>query len=450
VSESAALHGVPHPVRTGAGGRGRGIGPGIRKRFAAEAPRSVRIALYVFIATIPFESFPIADFLTGRFSLARAAGFLFFLMALFNPRTALRRPHAAVWWLGLWIAVVAAHIPWLDRTVVPEAVVHVAQLTQMLIFLWVASNVLRSQRAWRTALIVLVCSCFALALVQAVGGVNVQPGVDDRVTAMGENPNTVGAMFALALVAAIGLAREIVHGWKRTALLVACVPLALQMIRTGSRAAMLALVIGLIVMMVRSRGFGGKLKAVLAAIPLLFLFGLAVASSEGARARIAQIVEEGRFARREFIVPLTLEMIREKPVVGWGPEVHLRELGTRMNREKMDEHNLILWVLNEGGLVAFIPFLIGVLLSTRDADRGRHAGRGTLPLALLATLAAANMAHSHHNRKITWLLLGAAISTPYIRSVRPSAARAPRVAPRPRTAVNAPLAVPPPATGAAE
>ncbi len=425
MTESVALPAVPRPVRTGAGGRGHGIGKG----FAAEAPRSVRFALYVFVATIPFESVPIADFLTGRFSLARAAGFVFLLLALFNPRTALRRPRAAVWWLGLWIAVVAARIPFIERMAVREAVVHLAQMTQMLILLWVASNVLRSARAWRTALIVLVCSCAALALYQAAGGVTVTEGVDDRVTSMGENPNTIGAMFALALIAAIGLAREIVRGWKRTALLAACVPLGLQLVRTGSRAAMLALVIGLILMMVRSRGFRGKMKAIVVAIPLLFLFGLAVASSEGARMRIAQIVEERRFARREQIVPLALEMIGEKPAFGWGPEIHLRELGTRMHRDKMDEHNLVLWVLNEGGILAFIPFLIGVLLSTRDADRGRHVGRGTLPLALLATLAAANMAHSHHNRKITWLLLGAAISSPYVRRVRPSAARAPRVTP---------------------
>jgi O-antigen ligase len=411
VSHATAIGG-PRPLHA-SGGRGA---TAIRGRKLAEAPRSVRAALYIFVATIPFEAVPIADVLAGRFSLARMTGLLFFLMALFHAGTALRRAHAAVWWLLLWIVAVAAHLPF-QRAYLSPSLVHVVQMSQMLLLLWVASNVLRSPRAWRTTLIVLICACTALAVVQALGGVSLNEGVNERTTTMSENPNTVGTMFALAIVAAIGLVREIVAGMPRVWLLLACIPLALQLVRTGSRAGMLALVVGLLIMMVRSRGFGGKAKATLVAVPLLLAFALVIASSESARGRMMQIIEERRFARREMIVPLAIEMIRERPVFGWGPETHLRELGSRMNRDSMDEHNLVLWVLNEGGLVAFIPFLIAIVLVVRDADRARHVGRGTVGLALVATLAFANMAHSYHNRKITWIVLAVAISTPRLRRV---------------------------------
>lgn len=421
MSDAVSAGAAPRPLRPPARA---GMKP-LRRRIDVLPPAMVRFTLYLFVISIPFEALPISEVLAGRFSLARAAGLLLFFAALFHPRTALRRPHAAVWWFGLWIALVAARIPFQDPLIASMSWEYVRQIVQMIALLWIASNVLRSTPVWRRTLVLFACACAGLALVQAAGGVAIRTGLGERVTTMGENPNTIGTLLAIALVVAIGLARTLVRGWLRIALLAVCVPMAIELVRTGSRAAMLALVTGLLVMTVRSRGFGGKMKAALVAIPLLAGFLLVVSSSETARNRIQQTFEEGRFARREQIVPLVVDMIREKPLIGWGPEQHVRELGTRMDVERMDEHNLFLWVLNEGGLLAFVPFMIAALLAVREADRGRHVGRGTLMLGLVAALFLANMANSYHNRKFSWLILALSISTPRMRRVSaPSGAAA--------------------------
>lgn len=400
------------------------------RRRVAEAPTAARVALYVFIATLPFESIPIADFLAGRFSLARIAGYTFFLIALLNAGTVLRMPRGAVKWFAFWIAILAVWIPFQESDLRGASLRHVTQLVQMVILMWTASNVLRSNRAWRTALVVLVCSCALLAVYMTL--VPPQYG-EDRSTALGENPNTIGALFAIALVASIGLMGQLTKGVARLVFIPLAVLMLMQLVGTGSRAAIAALLAGILMMMLRSRGIGGKAKAMMLALPILAAIAYVAVTSEAMRTRLSQAINEQRFARREYIVPATLQMISEKPALGWGPETHLRELGYRMNRDSMDEHNLYLWVLNEGGIVAFIPFLIGALLVLRDADRGTGSGRGTVMIALVATVAMANMAHSHHNRKIMWVVLAMAVSTPYVRRVAHQRAATARPALRPVT-----------------
>ena len=81
----------------------------------------------------------------------------------------------------------------------------------------------------------------------------------------------------------------------------------------------------------------------------------------------------------------------EKPFFGWGPISNYVELGARFGRQKLDPHNLYLWIMTETGLLGAVPFFIGLWICWRAAWRARYGTEGSLPIALLACLFIVNM-----------------------------------------------------------
>src|SRR5262249_3510321 len=76
-----------------------------------------------------------------------------------------------------------------------------------------------------------------------------------------------------------------------------------------------------------------------------------------------------------------------------------------------DAHNLVLHLFLEVGLIGAMPFLIGLGLCARAAWKGRSGRLGVLPLALLLTVFAINLAHTWLSHKLMWLVLALALAT---------------------------------------
>jgi O-antigen ligase len=402
-----------------------------RRRRDPNVPRpAIHAAFALFILSMPIESMKFAG-MPENLTFAKIFGYVFLLLAMTQPRVVFRRPRPTVvwfWFYGLAAAMLVAVRP------APGALSYLLQLVQWLTLLWAASNLLTHANLRRSALLSLYLGCVVLGLLQATTGL-VQWG-EERAGVLTENPNTVGALFAIAIIAGVGWLREYANGSRTTRLVVigGMALIAVQLVQTQSRGAMLALGLGALTFALTAQRLTGKLKMAVVGAIVIGTVGSIVLRSDLARERWTAVFQERNLGGREYIYPAAWQMISEQPITGWGPVNHFYELGSRTGEETMEEHNLLLFVLAEGGAFTAIPYIIGLVSAVVLAVRARRRGGGIAALALLVTLATINVSNVFHNRKVQWVLIAFAVGAAPAARRRAGAAR--RVSPPPTAVVR--------------
>jgi O-antigen ligase len=190
---------------------------------------------------------------------------------------------------------------------------------------------------------------------------------------------------------------------------------------TGSRGGLVALLFGLLMFgLSPARSAWHRLRlGVLACVAVL---AVAIGSYEVPmmRYRLHATESSGNMAGREGLYPLLVQMFKEKPIIGWGPDNNRYELSLREgNRLLMqrDAHNILLEVLTNSGLVGGVVFTVALLLCLVAAWRARSSPEGILPLALAACVFMGNMSGNWMSSKLIWVLLAYAVASER-RSVR--------------------------------
>ncbi len=399
-------------------------------------PPFVRWAFYLFVFSIPFET---ATFVFGLrdISLTRIFGYFLMVAALLHLSICFLRPPRAFWCFAAYLTVFLL-LGLLQRDEYQRQIMQrFVQQAQMLLLFWIAWSLLHHETIARRMPYMLVVSCLCLAVMQKMGIVNVEvkTSFGDRVSALGERLNTMGCLMAVAFLAALAIAYEQAKDrgamkrggapgrllwrlvvWPCVALL------GLSMVLTGSRGALVALSAGLMTFLLRESTWRGRSRN---AIIIFLALGLCVRlsmRSEMAFKRWQATIEKGYYGRRDELVHATFQMFEEKPLFGWGPVRHLYVLGKRLNKGFTDTHNLYFWILTEVGLVGAIPFFAGMGLALQAAWRGRAGPRSILPLALMVCWLTMNLTATYHNRKLHWLILAYALTSPIALVVAPRAA----------------------------
>jgi hypothetical protein len=373
-----------------------------------------------------------------------------------------------LWILG-YVVVFALNGFFLPAEFVGAFVTRLFTLIQLLVLLWVASDLLTEERMAREVLYAYIMAATVLAfgsMLQLPGfaaGVGSVAGT--RAAAFGFNPNTLATLMALAAIMLTGLlfgAEPRVHPHPSPALpphpdlpprrgegeqirqgggdlmptLVSSLrertggpsdaggsvllayakklvfgalmlPLLAVLVQTGSRTGVAAFASGFVVYQLPYRHSRPRVTALLiAALGGLTLVYM-VANSSIAASRWEQTLYEGNVAGRDKIALAALELMQERPLFGWQPIRFWYQLGDRVGLfgEMRDAHNLFLHLFLEVGVVGALPFLIGLGLCGRAAWRARWGNLGLLPLALLVTTLAANMANTDLVRKHLWIVL---------------------------------------------
>ena len=370
-------------------------------------------ALLLYVWLLPIE---IPD--RGGFPLEvhTVTGALLLLAALIQPGRAFARPPAALWWFAAYfyvfvcLGVVTEHVgQWLKDAFT---------FLQVLLLFWVTSTLLRDVALARRALIGYAVACSTLALLQRLGitaTVAEVGSVAVRMTALGQNPNTLAHNLSLAILVLIGLAYDTDHLLPRYRALV-WLPVALlatAVMPTAARGALLALSVGLVVLLLPRGRSGRQLRNLaLGAIAVVALAG-AVWRSDAMRDRLVQTADGNDMAKREELFPAAWEMFLEKPLLGWGPvnnRVELVRYVPRADVPTRETHNVVLEVLTETGLVGATPFLVGMALCVRAAWRSRHGAFGSLPLAMVLSLLVTKMGTAGVATKMHWLVLACAVA----------------------------------------
>lgn len=377
-------------------------------------PRVVRWAFLLFIFTIPFEDMDLG-FMSGSLSPAKICGLVFVAAYVFyhNPfvssaRSVPRLPSPAWWFLG-YLAVYGVNGLFIHNNYLGSFFTRFLTLAQLFVLLYITFHLLQEQEIAKKAL-----QTFSFAsVVLAIGtlfnlfGMPVTEVVQGRVTALDYNPGNLAALLALAAVILVGLSlnthfKVLIN---KIVALVFTLPLLVVMANTGTRGAVVGFLAGCLVYLLTTRQPKRKLNALIVAVLGIGAMFWIVTTNRYFVERWERTYYEGHLSGREKITPTAIQMIMERPVVGWHPVEHWHELGARLGLAQRDAHNLVLHLLLEVGIVGVTPFLVGLGLCARSAWRARVGSLGSLPLAALVTVLVSNLSETGLARKPLWLVL---------------------------------------------
>jgi O-antigen ligase len=385
---------------------------------AAQTLAPVRWALYVTVFLIPLEypdRFP--------FEVSTIAGSCFLLLTLLQPATCYRLlPWAMVAfaaYFGVELLAFTLRAPEYPGGLYLGEVAKSSLLFLLwALFGWVCFNLLRQEGVYRKVLRVLVAGCLVRSALPLLGigrTAHVQGTGGERVTALGQNANQSAHVLAIGLLALIGLtyfqqrgpARFRVLGWAAVALI------GVGMVATGSRGGLVVFSVGMLVYLSTGQTLRTRIRNLAIGCLGFALMLLLVVKSDVMLGRLAK-VPEGSFSQRENIFPTLLGMVREKPLLGWGPITNKYELARRLGdavHDRRDAHNIMLEVLTASGLLGAIPFCLGLWLCVQSAWAARASPRGVVPLALLLAVLAGNMSENRIAGPLLWLILGCALAS---------------------------------------
>jgi hypothetical protein len=387
-----------------------------RDRDADRPGRLVLWAFFLFIFSIPFTSVYVPG--TGeRLGVTRIVQLLLLLAAVSQPRVCLRFVPAALLWLlayaglrvaaGLWLTPELSNYWW------PSTL---TWLQVSLPGLWVLHNVMRFSGmrqlgAWALAWGASLC---ALLHVLGVGVSAVDNSGEGRTSIFGQNANIIGAIYAAAMIALLGLGmlrNTRLNG--RLIILPLLGVLGLAVAKTGSRTAMLILALGAGVLLFQARSFSPRLSRYLM-LGMMALVLVGVVSQVPTVMRRFEMVGSGKLKEQEGRVrmaPVLWEMFLRSPIYGTGPDGYRFELPYLVREQKtISAHNLALLLLVETGLAGLAVFGAAMGGTLRAAWRARRGACGYLPLALLIPFLAAGLTVSNPlTNPVFWFVLAYAL-----------------------------------------
>jgi hypothetical protein len=357
----------------------------------------VRWVFYLSLFAIPFAKLSLPG-TGGRVTVVRLLQIGFVCAILSQPRVCIRLlPTALLWFFAYCIARVLAGF-WLAPDARAQWLPSSLEWLQFsLPWVWVMFNVLQFPNMGRRGLWALASGCAVCALFHMVGvGVVEVEGHEGRSSVFGENANTVGATYAIGLIALVGLGMfRDVKMQQRLLILPLVAAIAMGLANTGSRSAVLILAISSSILIFLGQAFGSKTKRLALVVAICVIFGAVIWHKPTLVERFRKVSSSAELQKQEGRVrmaPVLWDMFLRSPIYGSGPDSYQWELTRRAMPYRFEEqimiaaHNLVLLLLVETGLIGFLLFSFGVKGAITAAWRARLKPSGSLPLALLLSL----------------------------------------------------------------
>jgi O-antigen ligase len=399
-------HPLLQPAAAAAPAASAGASPAPIVRMRSPVNPLVRAALYLFVLSIPFEmphrAIPI--------EIPTLFGAVFLLATLIQPSVAYRRiPGALVWFVAyLWVFGLSTLVNRTDHTMI--VLLQFLGLLQVVIILWTGSNLLRDRQAMRGVLLTFAFACAVRAGMQVLGIAASAQALwtgGARITVLGQNLNLSAIILSAGFITVLNLRPRLV-AWPVAAMI------GYAIIQTGSRGGLLCAAVGLLALLWQGRTPWMRVRSVLVGLIALGLLALGAWQSAMLRTRLEAATQEGSLAGRERIYPAAIEMISEKPLLGWGPTENQYEIGKRIGeakKDRRDAHNIVLELMSATGILGTIPFLVGLALCIGSAWRARRGAFHMLPFALLATVLMGSLSGTWISSKVLWLAFAIALAS---------------------------------------
>jgi O-antigen ligase len=375
-------------------------------------PKIVRWTFLLFVFTLPFETLDI-EAIHGT-SSARIVGLLCFSTCLFYSKLCFRRPPQALWWFAGYVFVYVLMSLLTPEKVAGQLIKELQTFIQLLILCWISFTFLQEEKFARHTLLTFSITILLLATGMLLGLPGISQIRDGRLSAMSANPNGLACYMGMAAQVLIGFGIDHTYRkrWRQVTFLVLSLLPLIAMVYTGSRGGILASMTGVAVYALPSCGSKRKMMAILGTAIVVISVIYLVLNDQSTMSRFERTYEQGEMAGRDIIFARAVEMISEKPLLGWG-NVSRSELGVRTGDglRGRDTHNLFLYLLTTTGLLGTIPFLIGLGLCMRAAWTARVCSLGLLPLAWLVTIMVISMSGTPIGDKLMWIALALSLAS---------------------------------------
>jgi O-antigen ligase len=376
-----------------------------------EPNRIIRYFYYAFIFSIPFEAVDLGIGILG--TVPKLLGILLVAATVVQLRMCWKMPPKSFW---LFASYLCLYSVWgifsihSNFELAREIILRFFTLFQLLILFWVSYNLLQNDKFVKGTLLTLTVSCTIVGglILAGLGGEDVA-----RATVGDANPNLVGATLGLGAVVLVGLK----YGYLRNSIKLQLLfwfcfaIIAIGLVRTGSRGALVAVVMALFVFPLTRGKLALKIKIGVATLFGVVVLMIASYQIETVRVRWEKTFRDSDLAGRQEIYSYALEMIREQPLIGWGPVSNRLELGLRVGLPERDAHNLYLHLLTEVGFLGALPFFIALCLCLKAAWRASKTIQGALPLAMFVLFLVVNLKGTYLNKKFFWVVLAYSLAS---------------------------------------
>ena len=381
-------------------------------------PRIITISACV--PSIPFEAGLRVMNSDGEsnLSIARVTGLLLLFSAAVQWRICFRGFSAAFLALAGYLVVLGVQAVLAPRELLAECGLRMFMLVQMALACFIAFNIFRHLHGGGAYWWFFGLGCGVVSVLQ-VSGLSTPDQVTEaaRVSAFGEDPNSMGNVIGIGILCLLFTASESLQKCAtasvfsqpagRAVAILSCLALPamlLALVQTGSRGAMLSLAPGLLVWVAS----GLKLRTIVvkalvagATAALVMVFVVNSPSID----RWFRLIDHRDTAGRDVLHATTLRMAVEKPVFGYGPVRGWYALGEKVGDGYRAPHNTYLEALLSGGMVGAILFCGFIGACAVPALRTFLAGRSGLPAGLLTAVVTTCMGLNWDNRKVFWMVL---------------------------------------------
>jgi O-antigen ligase len=384
---------------------------------------SIRYLFYLFVLAVPFES-ATTETVSLAGSIPMIIGMALTGAALLQPRVCFNPPPGAFWCFVGYLVLCLALGMTQNLEYKGLAITKLTRFVQMLVLMWISFNLFRYPEICKNTLLLFVAACAILAALQ-ISGIGTVRMAQGRTSMFGDNANTVGATLSLGLITLVGITYGRTTVERRLTLLAWVVfpIIGTAIIMTGSRGALVGLLVGIGLLIVRDGTWEAKLKMGSIAVLAIAFLVFAALSDDAMRSRLERSWYQGDTAGRDKIQAHAWSMFYEKPMLGWGPFYNEVELGSRLGRSIRGTHSLYLTVLTEAGLVGGILFFGGLGLLVRAAWQARLRIEGSLPMALMGSIAITSFVAQWIGRKMFWLIMAYVLASAW--SLRETARQEP-------------------------
>lgn len=375
----------------------------------------IRMAFYLFLFSIPFE---MPKLRTIPIEIPTLTGVIFLATTLLQPSRCFRRLPAPLLFFGayLWMFLASVYLNQVDAR--GEVIKLFVTLVLSLLLLWAMVNVMSDRRVIKGLILSLIIACTIRAMMPVLGIATKEYHVMTggiRTTTLGQNLNLSAMILASSLVMLVGLRIQAMKQqlWLHLLAWPAAAAMAWTIIQTGSRGGLICAGAGLMVYTLRGRNLEARVRNIAIGLVAVGILGVAAWQTPMMRARFERTAEEGNMAGREKIYPALISMLREKPIIGWGPLANQYEVAARMSepgRARRDAHNLMLELLTSTGVLGWLPFVIGLAIAATMAWRARHGPLGMIPIAVLMTMLVGTLSGTWIAAKIFWVSVALAIA----------------------------------------
>jgi len=166
------------------------------------------------------------------------------------------------------------------------------------------------------------------------------------------------------------------------------------------------LIMGIVVIGLEKIGFEFRLRSLIFILIITYITISIISSSSLLLDRWGMFIYDFESSSREKIVIHSIDMVREKPLLGWGPMAKT-ELAWRTFPFRglvLATHNMPLAMLTYNGILGAIPYFYAYFLVSLAAYRAHLGREKILPLAIFTALFTSDMVNGGLPDKLHWVL----------------------------------------------